>query len=87
MKTMKVKKQYPEPVRYSSLEDLRIWAKNLWKENSKDIQKFFRIKHEEDFYIFLDDDLLLFAFLEGTGRKFEIISNGNVEINFEIYSN
>ena len=66
-----LKNQNNETVLNGTIKDIRIWAKNSWKENSDYIRGLMidlgGILNEEDFYTKLDDDLVLFAFLEGGG--------------------
>lgn len=66
-----LKNQNNETVLNGTIKDIRIWAKNRWKENSDYIRGLMidlgGILNEEDFYTKLDDDLTLFAFLEGGG--------------------
>ena len=57
---------------HGTINDIREWVKNLWKVDGDFIQdilfdEFEGDLVEEDFYIKMDNDLLLFAFLEGGG--------------------
>jgi hypothetical protein len=58
-------------IMYGTINDIRTWAKNLWKENQDWLRDLMidlgGILNEEDFYTKLDEDLLLFTFLEGAG--------------------
>jgi hypothetical protein len=66
-----LKNQNNETVLNGTIKDIRIWAKNRWKENSDYIRGLMidlgGILNEEDFYTKMDNDLTLFAFLEGSG--------------------
>jgi hypothetical protein len=60
------------PMINGTINDIRQFAKNLWKQSEDFIQhvmfdKFNGKLIEEDFYTKMDDDLVLFAFLEGAG--------------------
>ena len=54
-----------------TIKDVRKWAKDQWKTSSDYIRGLMidlgGILNEEDFYTKMDDDLVLFAFLEGGG--------------------
>ncbi len=57
---------------HGTINDVRKFAKNLWKIDSGFVQdilfdQFGGDLVEEDFYTKMDDDLLLFEFLEGGG--------------------
>jgi hypothetical protein len=58
-------------IMHGTINDIRIWAKNLWKQDQDWIRDLMidlgGILNEEDFYTKLDEDLVLFAFLEGAG--------------------
>jgi len=53
------------------LNDVRQWAKDQWKTSCEFVENLMidlgGILNEEDFYTKIDDDLVLFAFLEGGG--------------------
>ena len=55
-------------IMHGTINDIRIWAKNLWKENQDWVRDLMidlgGIINEEDFYTKMDEDLTLFAFLE-----------------------
>jgi hypothetical protein len=59
------------PIMYGTINDIRTWAKNLWKENQDWLRDLMidlgGILNEEDFYAKMDEDLTLLAFLEGGG--------------------
>jgi hypothetical protein len=59
-------------IMHGTINDIRIWAKNLWKQDQDWVRDLMidlgGILNEEDFYTKLDDDLTLFAFLEGGGH-------------------
>jgi hypothetical protein len=60
------------PMVHGTINDVRQFAKNLWKQYSEFVQdilfdEFGGDLVEEDFYTKMDDDLLLFEFLEGGG--------------------
>ncbi len=59
-------------IMYGTINDVRTWAKNLWKKDQdwvKDLMGYLggNINEEEEYYTKLDEDLVLFAFLEGAG--------------------
>jgi hypothetical protein len=59
------------PIMYGTINDIRTWAKNLWKENQDWLRDLMidlgGILNEEDFYAKMDEDLTLLAFLENAG--------------------
>jgi len=70
-KVIDLKTQNDEVTLYGTINEIRIWAKNRWKENSDYIRGLMidlgGILNEEDFYTKMDEDLTLFAFMEGSG--------------------
>lgn len=70
-KVIDLKTQNDEVTLYGTINEIRIWAKNRWKENSDYIRGLMSdlggILNEEDFYAKMDEDLTLFAFMEGSG--------------------
>lgn len=70
-KVIDLKTQNDEVTLYGTINEIRIWAKNRWKENSYYIRGLMidlgGILNEEDFYAKMDEDLTLFAFMEGSG--------------------
>lgn len=56
-----------------TLNDVRTWAKNRWKVYSEYVRELMidlgGILNEEDFYAKMDEDLTLFAFIEGMGYR------------------
>jgi hypothetical protein len=66
-------------IMHGTINDIRIWAKNLWKENQDWVRDLMidlgGILNEEDFYTKMDEDLTLFAFLEDSGHGLIPICN------------
>jgi hypothetical protein len=66
------KTQNDEILLIGTMNDVRTWAKNRWKESQNWVRDLMidlgGILNEEDFYTKLDEDLTLFAFLEGGGH-------------------
>jgi hypothetical protein len=61
---------------HGTINDVRQFAKNLWKQDSEFVQdilfnQFEGELTEEDFYAKMDNDLLLIHFLEGDGYHLE----------------
>lgn len=54
-------------VLFGTINDVRTWAKNEWKESREFVRNIMGNLIEEDFYTKMDDDMTLLAFLEGAG--------------------
>jgi hypothetical protein len=65
------KTQNDDVLLIGTINEIRIWAKNRWKDSSDYIRGLMidlgGILNEEDFYTKMDEDMTLLAFLEGAG--------------------
>lgn len=69
-KLVDIKTQNNDVLVIGTINDIRIWAKNQWKDSSDYIRGLMGSwgLTEEDFYTKMDEDMLLIAFLEGGGN-------------------
>lgn len=69
-KLVDIKTQNDDVLVIGTINDIRIWAKNQWKDSSDYIRGLMGSwgLTEEDFYTKMDEDMLLIAFLEGGGN-------------------
>jgi len=78
-----LKTQNNETVLNGTIKDIRIWAKNRWKENSDYIRGLMidlgGILNEEDFYYLMDGTVTLSNFLHDIGCGLIIVCEVSLE--------